>query len=135
MPKSNGGLPEGGLQVRTYFDCLRAAWEVEKGDSMELHRSPRAQTTNNAPKLQDTSFFPLWKLKGNQPTSKTPASAFWYIWRNRMLGETRTKSPRILMPQKLTVRQQHGKLFGELDLSGLDSWPPRDGTCCPSALG
>ena len=25
---------------------------------------------------------------------------------------------------KLTVRQQHGKLFDELDLSGLDSWPP-----------
>ena len=33
-------------------------------------------------------------------------------------------SPRILMPQKLTVRQWHGKLFDELDLSGLDSWPP-----------
>ena len=25
---------------------------------------------------------------------------------------------------KLTVRQLHGKLFDELDLSGLDSWPP-----------
>ena len=25
---------------------------------------------------------------------------------------------------KLTVRQRHGKLFNELDLSGLDSWPP-----------
>ena len=25
---------------------------------------------------------------------------------------------------KLTVRQWHGKLFDELDLSGLDSWPP-----------
>ena len=24
---------------------------------------------------------------------------------------------------KLTVRQRHGKLFNELDLSGLDSWP------------
>ena len=24
---------------------------------------------------------------------------------------------------KLTVRQWHGKLFDELDLSGLDSWP------------
>ena len=24
---------------------------------------------------------------------------------------------------KLTVRQKHGKLFDELDLSGLDSWP------------
>ena len=33
---------------------------------------------------------------------------------------------------KLTVRQRHGKLFNELDLSGLDSWPPQlaDATCC-----
>ena len=25
---------------------------------------------------------------------------------------------------KLTVRQRHGKLFDELDLSGLNSWAP-----------
>ena len=32
---------------------------------------------------------------------------------------------------KLTVGQRHGKLFNELDLSGLDSWPPElaDATC------
>ena len=32
---------------------------------------------------------------------------------------------------KLTVRQRHGKLFDELDLSGLDSWPPElaDAAC------
>ena len=32
---------------------------------------------------------------------------------------------------KLTVRQRHGKLFNELDLSGLDSWPPEltDAVC------
>ena len=32
---------------------------------------------------------------------------------------------------KLTVRQRHGKLFNELDLSGLDSWPPElvDAAC------
>ena len=32
---------------------------------------------------------------------------------------------------KLNVRQRHGKLFDELDLSGLDSWPPElaDATC------
>ena len=32
---------------------------------------------------------------------------------------------------KLTVRQRYGKLFDELDLSGLDSWPPglADSTC------
>ena len=26
---------------------------------------------------------------------------------------------------RLTVRQRYGKLFDELDLSGLDSWPPK----------
>ena len=46
---------------------------MEKEDSMELPRGPRAQVTDNAPKPRATSFFPLEKLKGNQPTSKTPA--------------------------------------------------------------
>ena len=34
------------------------------------------------------------------------------------------------MPKSI-VRQRHGKLFNELDLSGLDSWPPElvDATC------
>ena len=31
--------------------------------------------------------------------------------------------PQDLHTPKLTVRQRHGKLFDELDLSGLDSWP------------
>ena len=68
-----------GLQVRTYSDYLRAVQEVEKEDCMELPRGPRAQTINNAPKLQATSFFPLQKLKGNQPTSKTPAVCFAHL--------------------------------------------------------
>ena len=62
-----------GPQVRTYSDYLRAAQEAEKEDSMELSRGLRTKTTDNAPKLQATSFFPLQKLKGNQPISKTPA--------------------------------------------------------------
>ena len=62
-----------GMQVRTDSDYLRAVQEAEKEDSMELPRGPRAQITDNAPKPQATSFFPLQKLKGNQPTSKSPA--------------------------------------------------------------
>ena len=56
-----GGLPKclkamvaylkAGLQVKTYSDYLRAAQEAEKEDSMELPRGPRAQITDNAPKL------------------------------------------------------------------------------------
>ena len=63
---------EAGLQVTTHTEYLRAAWEDEKEDSMELPRGLRTQTTDNAPKPQATSFFPLWKLKGNQPTPKAP---------------------------------------------------------------
>ena len=40
---------------------------------MELSHSPRTQVTDNTPKPWPTSFFPLWKLKGNQPTPKAPA--------------------------------------------------------------
>ena len=78
-----GGLPKHlkamvsyvkvGPQVRTYSDYLRAAREVEKEDSMEFSQSPRTQATNNTPKPHPTSFFPLQKLKGNQPTLKAPA--------------------------------------------------------------
>ena len=31
--------------------------------------------------------------------------------------------PQVTHNPKLTVRQRHGKLFDELDMSGLDSWP------------
>ena len=36
-----------------------------------------------------------------------------------------------LQTPKLMVRQRHGKLFDELDLSGLDSWAPElaDAAC------
>ena len=62
-----------GLQVRTYSDYPMAACEAEKEDSIELPWGPRAQTTNNPPKPRTTSFFPLRKLKGNQPLLKMPA--------------------------------------------------------------
>ena len=60
-----------GLQVRTYSDYLRATWEVGKEDSMELPWGPKTQMTNAPPKPKAISFFPLRKLKGNQPTQKT----------------------------------------------------------------
>ena len=77
-----GGLPEqlkamvaylkGGPQVRTYSDYLRAAREAEKEDSIELPQSSGTQTTDGLPKPMTTSFFPLMKLKGNQPLLKKP---------------------------------------------------------------
>ena len=43
-------------------------------------------------------------------------------------GANKPQDPHI---PKLTVRQRHGKLFDELDLSVLDSWPPElaDAAC------
>ena len=64
---------EVGPQVRTYSDYLRAAREAEKKDSLELSRRSRTQTADSPSKPRTTSFFPLRKLKGNQPLSKKPA--------------------------------------------------------------
>ena len=46
------------------------------------------------------------------------------------LQEGTSESPDSHTP-RLTVRQRHGKLFDELDLSGLDSWTPElaDAAC------
>ena len=40
---------------------------------MELPQAPRTQVADAPPKPRVTSSFPLRKLKGNQPTQKTPA--------------------------------------------------------------
>ena len=78
-----GGLPKrlkamvaylkAGPQVRTYSDYLRAAREAEQEDTTELSQSPRAPAIDGPSKPRATSFFPLRKLKGNQPFMKKPA--------------------------------------------------------------
>ena len=77
-----GGLPKQlkamvaylkvGLQVRTYSDYLSATQEAEKEDSIELPQGPRTQATNAPSKPRATSFFPLRKLRGNQPIPQMP---------------------------------------------------------------
>ena len=61
-----------GPQVRTYSDYLRAAREAEKEDSIELSWSSRIQLADSPSKPRTTNFFPLRRLKGNQPFSKKP---------------------------------------------------------------
>ena len=61
-----------GPQVRMYSDYLRAAQEAKKEDSIELARRPRAPPADGPTKTRATSFFPLRKLKGNQPFNKKP---------------------------------------------------------------
>ena len=77
-----GGLPKWlkaivaylkvGPQVKTYSDYLRAVREAKKEDSIELSQNLRVQAADGPSKLRTTSFFPLRKLKGNQPLSKKP---------------------------------------------------------------
>ena len=84
-----GGLPKqlkvmvaylkAGPQVRTYSDYLRATREAEKEDSIELSGSSRIQVADGPSKLRTTSFFPLRKIKGNQPLSKKPAVHLVYL--------------------------------------------------------
>ena len=61
-----------GPQVRTYSDYLRATREAEKEDLIKLSQSSRIQTADGPSKPRTTSFFPLRKLKGNQPFPKKP---------------------------------------------------------------
>ena len=61
-----------GPQVRMYSDYLRATREAEKEDLMELPQNSKIQAADGPSKPRTTSFFPLRKLKGNQPLSKKP---------------------------------------------------------------
>ena len=58
---------------------------------------------------------PVARVAAVLPVPKPPES--------EGLWEGADKSPDFHTP-RLTVRQRHGKLFNELDLSGLDSWTP-----------
>ena len=71
-----------GPQVRIYSDYLGAAREAGKEDLIELHQSSRIQAADGPSKPRTTSFFPLRKLKGNQPLFKSPLST-WHSQRKR----------------------------------------------------
>ena len=59
-----------GPHEKTYSNYLWAAREVEKEESMEVSQNPWSQAVDNPAKPKTTNFFPLQKLKGNQPVSK-----------------------------------------------------------------
>ena len=60
---------KGSANEKMYSDYLWVAREAEKEEAMEPSCS---QTNDKTGKPKAMSFFPLWKLKGTQPT-KTPA--------------------------------------------------------------
>ena len=59
---------------------------------MELSGIPWNQTTNNTTKSRKTSFFPLQKLKGTQPTPKTPAVCLVHLEEERANGDKEVES-------------------------------------------
>ena len=62
---------KGSLHKKTYSNYLWAVRKAEKEESMELSENPWSQVIDNTAKPKTTGFFPLQKLKGNQPVSKT----------------------------------------------------------------
>ena len=59
--------------MKTYSDYLRATREAEEEDSIKLSWSSRIRNSRHGlSKPRTISFFPLRKLKGNQPFSKKP---------------------------------------------------------------
>ena len=63
-------------QEKMYSNYLQAVREAGKEDSMEPSLS---QTANKTAKPKVTSFFPLQKLKGTQPSVKTPAVCLTHL--------------------------------------------------------
>ena len=85
-----------GPQVRMYSDYLRATREAGKEDSIELPHGPRTQTADGPPKSRATSFFPLRKLKGNQPLQKSLLCT-WHILKKRKLARMKVQRVMILV--------------------------------------
>ena len=73
---------------KTYSNYLWVAREVEKEEVMEPSHS---QITDKTSKPKATSFFPLWKLKGTQPT-KIPAVRAVHLEEEGSDEEAGTKS-------------------------------------------
>ena len=53
---------------------------------MKLPQGPRTQATDTPLKTRATSFFPLRKLKGNQPTPKMPAGHLVHLEEEDVAG-------------------------------------------------
>ena len=82
--------------MRKYSDYHRATREAGKEDSIELSQSSRFQMTDGLFKPRTTSFFPLRKLKGNQPLSKKPTIHLAQL-EEKMLMTVKTQRVRTLM--------------------------------------
>ena len=102
LQTQDGTLPPG-LTVQNTYTKLRKG--SKKAVAVIQNNTAYPQTL-----LKKT---PVARVVAALPVPKTP--------KLEGLQEGTNESPDFHTP-KLTVRQRHGKLFDELDLSGLDSW-------------
>ena len=111
LQTQDGTLPPGLTIQNTYT-------ELRKGSKKAV-----VVVHNNTAYLQTLQKkTPVARAVAALPVPKTPES--------KGLREGTNESPDFHTP-RLTVRQRHGKLFNELDLSSLDSWTPElvDAAC------
>ena len=84
---------------KMYSDYLCAAWKSEKEEAMESSCSQTVATATTS-KPVARSFFPLWNLKGSQPT-RTPAVWVAHLeWRRRTLTKRSALTVRTQMASK-----------------------------------
>ena len=95
LQTEDGSLPQGFTIQNTYTDLRQGS---KKAVVVVRNSMPYPQT-----------------LQKKTPLARSPMEA------QVQEGENEPQDP---YAPKLTVRQWHGKLFDELDLSGLDSWTP-----------
>ena len=107
----DGTLPPGLTKQNTYTELRKGS---KKAVVVVQNNTAYPQT------LQKKT--PVARAVAALPVPKMPKS--------KGLQQGTKESPNFHTP-RLTVRQSHGKLFNELDLSGLDSWTPElaDAAC------
>ena len=79
VTESDGSLPEGRSTGKDLFRLPKGHLRSWEGRLHGVARGPRTQATNTPPKPRATSFFPLRKLKGNQPIPKMPSVHLVYL--------------------------------------------------------
>ena len=72
VTESKGSLPEGRPTGKDLFTLPKGCLRSGEGRLHRVPWGPRTQASNAPPKPRATSFFPLRKLKDNQPILKMP---------------------------------------------------------------
>ena len=111
LQTQDGSLPQGLTVQNTYI-------ELRKGSKKAV-----VVVWNNTAYLQTLQKkTPVARVVAASPVPEPPKGVPW---------QEETEKPHDSHTPRMTVRQRHGKLFDELDLSSLDLWTPElaDAAC------